>query len=152
MANADSKLDTRGFFSIYKPGQGKYTRFGTVAALAILVLTGAAWIVTGTPLVVLPDLAIRGMEIPALALKTLIVVVWIALGSLFTFWLINKQAFAEFLIMTESEMRKVTWPSRQTVINSTKIVILLTLLLGALLWLVDVGFIKIFEAAGILKN
>jgi preprotein translocase subunit SecE len=152
MANGDSKATQRSFFSIYKPGQGKFVRFGTVGAMAIVVLTGAAWLVRGTPLAALSDVPVMGKEVPGLAVQTLVVVIWIALGALFTFWLVNKERFAEFMIMTESEMRKVTWPSRQTVINSTKIVILLTLLLGIMLWFVDVGFIRIFEMAGILKK
>ena len=53
--------------------------------------------------------------------------------------------------MTESEMRKVTWPTRREVITSTKVVILMTLILAAILWLVDVGFKLLFEALHILK-
>jgi preprotein translocase subunit SecE len=67
-----------------------------------------------------------------------------------TFLVVNTPKIAEFLIMTESEMRKVTWPTRREVINSTKIVILLTLALAFLLWVVDLGFYKLFEALKIL--
>jgi len=56
---------------------------------------------------------------------------------------------AEFMIMTESEMRKVTWPSRKEVISSTRIVILITLILGVLLALVDVGFVQLFHLIGL---
>ncbi len=47
--------------------------------------------------------------------------------------------------MTESEMRKVTWPTRRDVITSTKIVILMTMVLAFMLWLVDIGFYKLFK-------
>ena len=152
MATADSKAAPRKFFSIYKSGQGKYVRFGTVGAMSLIVLTGAAWLVQGTPLVSISDWDLKGFSIPADGIKTGSGVIWIALGALITFWLVNTPSFSEFMIMTESEMRKVTWPSRAMVMNSTKIVIMLTFMLGALLWMVDVGFIKLFEVMHILKK
>ncbi len=141
MASAESKLPKRSFFSVYKPGQGKFVRWGTVAAVAILVLTGAWWLAEGTQL-----------QSATIELKFGAVVLWIALGTLLAFWVVNKPSLAEFMIMTESEMRKVTWPTRQTVINSTKVVIYLTLLLALLLYVVDAGFVKFFEAIKLLKN
>ncbi len=134
-----SKGDRKSLFAIYKPGQGKYVRWGTVAAMALIVGFGMAW--------VYQVFAVKDM-----AVQTIAMCVWLLAGAALTFWLINKPSLAEFMIMTESEMRKVTWPSRQTVINSTKVVIILTLVLGALLWMVDVGFIWFFEWIGILKK
>jgi preprotein translocase subunit SecE len=128
-----------GFFHIYKPGQGKWVRWGTVAALALIAFTGAVWLVQYQGNIAL---------LPTLW-KVLIGVVWILGWALGTFWFVNSVKWAEFMIMTESEMRKVTWPSRREVINSVKIVILLTTMLGFLLWIVDLGFIKIFQWAGI---
>jgi len=72
------------------------------------------------------------------------------LGSLLTFWLVNKPSFAEFMIMTESEMRKVTWPTRRHTFTSTKVVIFMALALAVLLWLVDIGFKTLFEYFKIL--
>ena len=66
-----------------------------------------------------------------------------------TFFVVNRPYLAEFMIMTESEMRKVAWPSRRETISSTKVVILLTVLLGLLLFLVDIGFSKFFIWIGI---
>jgi preprotein translocase subunit SecE len=136
----DGKVEKRGLFSMYKPGQGKYVRWGTVAGLSIFILTGAYWL--GEVV-----LAMYGTPVKAAA-----VVVWVGLLGLATFLLVNSPKFGEFLIMTESEMRKVTWPSRRDVINSTKIVILMTLILALLLWIVDIGFLKLFEVLHILKN
>jgi preprotein translocase subunit SecE len=127
-----------GFFSIYKPGQGKYLRWGTVAGAALFIVCGAYWI---------GQLVRQRMEIPAVATA---VVIWTAVWSFALFILVNTPKFAEFLIMTESEMRKVTWPTRREVINSTKIVILLTLILAFLLWMVDFGFLELFTALKIL--
>ncbi|HUO09741.1 MAG TPA: preprotein translocase subunit SecE [Phycisphaerae bacterium] len=139
MTTLDGKVENRGLFSVYKPGQGKYVRWGTVAGLSIFILTGAYWL--GEVV-----LAMYGTPVKAAA-----VVVWVGVFGMATFLLVNSPKFGEFLIMTESEMRKVTWPSRRDVINSTKIVIIMTLILALMLWIVDIGFLKLFELLHILR-
>jgi len=39
-----------------------------------------------------------------------------------------------------SELRKVTWPSRREVMNLTVVVLVVSLLLGAVLGVADLGF------------
>jgi len=133
MATLDGKTEKRSFFSIYKPGQGLYVRWGTVAGLGLIFVVGAWWLA----------MELKGFN-NTLA-QAAGVTVWLGLGSLLTFWLVNKPNFAEFMIMTESEMRKVTWPTRRQTINSTKVVIFMTLALAVLLWLVDLAFMKLFQ-------
>lgn len=52
--------------------------------------------------------------------------------------------------MTESEMRKVNWPNRIVVMNSTKVVIFLTFVIAVVLGAVDWGFYELFTKIGIL--
>ncbi len=137
--SAKSSSGLAGMFRIYKPGQGKWVRWGTVVGMTIIAFTGAFWLTQKQGNVVM---------LPTIW-KALVGVAWIALWALLTFWFVNSLKYGEFMIMTESEMRKVTWPSRREVINSVKIVILLTVLLGVLLWIVDLGFIKLFQTIGI---
>ena len=137
-ADYSNKAPKRGIFSIYKPGEGKYVRWGTVAGLSILTLTGAYWI---------GHWVFRDYEIQGQAAA---VVVWVAICGLVTFLVVNNPRMADFFIMTESEMRKVTWPTRREVVVSTKVVILLTLGLAFLLWMVDLGFYQLFTALHIL--
>jgi preprotein translocase subunit SecE len=132
------KSTGRSFFSVYKPGQGKYVRWGTVAGAALIILIGAWWMGSSV---------LAGNE---QLIKALGVVIWIAAGALLTFYLVNKPNLAEFLIMTESEMRKVAWPSRRQVIISTRVVIFMTFMLAIILWLVDEGFRRLFEWMHIL--
>jgi len=133
-----------GFFTIYKPGQGKWVRWGTVAALSIVAAAGAYW---------LASKALAAVDTNNKALDAVIqfggAALWLGLWALFAFWFVSTPRWAEFLIMTESEMRKVSWPSRREVINSTKVVIILTLAMGVLLWIVDIGFIQLFKWIGI---
>jgi preprotein translocase subunit SecE len=132
------KGEKRHFFSLYNPGQGTYVRWGTVAGAGLIILAGAWWI--GAKVLGSYDLLAQ----------TIGVVIWIALGAVLSFYLVNRPNLAEFMIMTESEMRKVTWPARRAVIASTRVVIFMTLLLAVLLWLVDVAFKSLFELMKIL--
>ncbi len=43
-----------------------------------------------------------------------------------------------------SELRKVTWPSRQETTRLTTIVIIISAAIGALLGLIDIGFSRLF--------
>jgi preprotein translocase subunit SecE len=132
--------EKRSYFSIYKPGQGKWVRWGTVAGAVLIAGLGAGWLGYYEP-----HLATSGLLWQLVA-----VAIWLLLCAWVTFWFVNSPRWAEFLIMTESEMRKVSWPSRREVINSTKVVILLTFGLGGLLWIVDVGFLGLFKWVGIM--
>ena len=125
------------YFQLYKPTQGKYVRWGTVAALALVIGLGMAWSY---------NLLVNYGEVA----QTVGMVIFAAAGAVVTFLLVNRPRTAEFMIMTESEMRKVNWPSRLVVTNSTKVVIFLTFVIAFMLFVVDRGFIQLFHAIGIL--
>ncbi len=67
-------------------------------------------------------------------------------------WIFNKPRIVDFMIATESEMRKVNWPTRSEVVGSTWIVICGTLLMALLLFVVDLVFATLFQAIGILSG
>ena len=136
----------RGFFQQYKPEQGKSIRWGTLACAGALIVCGAvflydqlqvfegdeAWrllITTGVPIAF-------GVAVFALAW-------WVAFVS---------RTSSDFMIATEGEMKKVSWSSKREIIGSTKVVILFTLLMSVYLFVVDIGFQRLFSALGILKQ
>jgi preprotein translocase SecE subunit len=49
-------------------------------------------------------------------------------------WLMNKQDNVDFLIATDSEMKKVNWTSRKELIGSTKVVIVFMFLIAMFLF------------------
>ena len=51
----------------------------------------------------------------------------------------------EFVQEVLAEFRKVTWPSREELINSTSIVIVVTVVLAFFLGVVDIGLTKVVE-------
>jgi len=73
----------------------------------------------------------------------------VGFGAL-VWYLVNKPKFADFMIATEGEMKKVNWPTRKEITGSTWIVILGTLIMAVLLFLADFGFQFLFREAGVL--
>lgn len=81
----------------------------------------------------------------------------VLLGVL-TFWfawrLVNMPSFADFLIATEAEMNKVSWPTRKRLFQDTIVVLVTTLLLTLFLLLVDVfwGWLLSHRWVGVLPT
>ena len=121
-------------FEIYKRGQGKYTRLGSAFAAALIVGLGClrlykklqAWDV--------------GLWVETMVPAGLFVVL-----ALMIFWLVNKPSIADFMVASESELKKVSWSSRKEIIVSTIIVIVLVILLAIFLGITDLGFSVFFD-------
>ncbi len=79
----------------------------------------------------------------------IIVIVLLLLGALGIFRLVNSTRNADFLIETESELKKVDWSSREEVFGSTKVVIVITLVFLVFMFILD----TIYRAAiNTIKN
>jgi preprotein translocase subunit SecE len=144
-----SGAGSAGFFHIYKSGQGYWTRMGT--ALGALLLAGltAYFFYHHMPV----WLTSSGMPSPKA--KTITVAVigggFVAFGLL-VFWLMNKPSNADFLIATDSEMKKVNWTSRKELIGSTKVVIIFMFLIAFLLFAFDILFGYLFYFMNVLNS
>ena len=112
-------------FGLYKPSQGKLVRQATFLALAVVFAFGCFSLSSG---------ALGGESQPVrvgVPLAVWLLLCWVA------FRVVNFQRFAEFLISVESELDKVVWPGRRQVMQSTVVVIVTMLCLGAFLFVVD---------------
>jgi preprotein translocase SecE subunit len=141
-----------GFFSIYKSGQGYWTRMLTGAAGALLLALICHWLYA-TVLVrwarPAPPAEQTGLTVP----HRVMIVTAFALGIIFLAWRqMNKPRVVDFLIATESEMKKVNWTDRKALIGSTKVVIIFMFLIAIILFLFDVLFGWVFFGIGILKH
>ena len=138
-----------GFFTIYKKGQGYWTRMGTAAGAVLIGALIAQFLFEYTP-------AWFGLtEANEAKLRTQ-VQVGVAAGFFLVFavvaWrIMNKPGNADFLIATDSEMKKVNWTSRRELIGSTKVVIIFMFLIAAILFVIDVLFGYLFQFIGVLK-
>ncbi len=131
-----------GMFTIVKRGQGYWTRMGTaiVAVMLIaLISINLAQILKGT-FSVKPGLSIGFGVLTGVVL------------SLLSWRLMNKPSHVEFLIATDSEMKKVNWTSKADLIGATKIVIIFMFFIAAYLLLMDVIFGYFFKLITVLKT
>lgn len=119
---------------IYKKGQGRYARRTAYLLGAALILFGAyrffatfnsvgkhVWV---SDLPLLGDLTLYKVE----------AFVVFALGLLGMHLILNRAWLADLLIDTEQEMRKVSWPSKSEVWSATKVVVLVTFVVGLALY------------------
>jgi preprotein translocase SecE subunit len=61
----------------------------------------------------------------------------IAAGIWFAWRVVNYPPFADFLIATEAELNKVSWPTRTRLVRDTVVVLVTTVLLAVFLFVMD---------------
>jgi len=108
----------------YKSGQGSWARLGTFAVLVLAIL---AAIYSYTRTFAGANPAIKYGLPTALG----------AVAGWAAYRLVHWPRYADFLITTESEINKVSWPSRQEVRMSTIVVLVLAIFLAIFLSAVD---------------
>jgi len=118
-------------FRIHKSGQGRYVRVGTAiaAGLVALVLCHYVWLLLTRH--VSDDFAYKVYvvyTVPAVLFAAMAVV---------TAYYLNKPKAADFLIATESEMKKVAWSSKAELVGSTIVVIVTVFLLAVFIYFAD---------------
>jgi len=141
--------DRPGFFHIYKPGQGYWTRMGTAGAALLIAALTAHFLYQYMHI----WLGKAGMSESAARPAAIYIIggLLIAFG-LFLWYLMNKPTNADFLIATDSEMKKVNWTSKRELIGSTKVVIIFMFLIAFLLFAFDIIFGYLFYFMDVLKS
>jgi len=134
-----------GFFHVYKSGQGYWTRMLTALGAALIILLIGHFLYTYLPTWSDTLSRKRGVMIG-------IVLAVMAGLSLVAFYFTNKATNVDFLIATDSEMKKVNWTSRAELIGSTKIVIIFVVLISAILFVIDIVFGYLFYFLKVLKQ
>jgi len=125
---------------IYKPGQGVYVRWGTAVGAGLIAAAFARFLYE--QLALARNDWVR-MLVPVVALVLLLYGILRLVGQ--------NRKMVDFLLATEGEMKKVNWSSRREVFGATRVVIVTVLLLGLLLFVVDVLFMFFFESIHVLR-
>ena len=124
-----------GFFKLYKPGQGYWTRLGTgLGAAAVIIFI--AWFTFDQSRLLIGD----GKK----NLQFGISVAVAAILALIAWWLMNGAKRAQFLIDTDSEMKKVNWAGWSELIGSTRVVVFFMVLTAVILFTLDTQFHALF--------
>lgn len=131
-----------GFFTVYKKGQGYYTRLGTALGVALLIVVMGLFVYEQTGVFSQSN----SKTIPAAATGVVVLI-----GALVAWRIMNKPKAVDFLISTDSEMKKVNWTSREELIGSTKIVILFLFVIALALFLIDLIAGGVFYKMGLIK-
>jgi preprotein translocase SecE subunit len=154
------QIEDQGWFSTtpYKKSQGLRVRRATI--MGILLLAGCGiysmlrhntlatvakhWAISvpftgGRELILLPDVRIT------LPLVLAGLTLW------FAWRVVNFPTFADFLIATEAELNKVSWTTRQRLIQDTIVVMVTVILLTVFLFVVDQGWAFVLTRIGVLQ-
>ena len=123
-------------FGIYKPNQGRMVRQFTFFAIAILAAFGCITLANER---FIPFAQSIKVGVP---LGIWLFFCWIA------FRLVNIPKFADFLVSVESELEKVTWPTRNEVVQATIVVLCTMFFLGLFLFLIDLLWTWLFSFIG----
>jgi preprotein translocase SecE subunit len=132
------------FYTIYKSGQGYWTRMCTLIGVALLGIMLSYTLYDKIPGFF--DNPARGRRVGASVAGIFLVVYTVV-----SLYMMNKPANVDFLIATDSEMKKVNWTSRKELMGSTKIVVIFMLLVAVFLFSVDWVFHLLFFLARVLK-
>jgi len=124
---------------IYKKGQAKNYRVAFAAVAAILSLYASySWFTW------LYGDSLFGQD--WLRIDWIGAAIILAGGLLCAFWLafVNRKS-VDYVVTTEEEMRKVTWPTRDELVSSSIIVVVVMVVLGIVTTVFDLAFVQILN-------
>jgi preprotein translocase subunit SecE len=124
---------------IYKRTQGRITRQATFGAVVLLVAAGC-WSLWYTMLET--DERIRAA----------IVAVVMLVGIFGAFRLVNMPRFADFLINVETEMTKVSWPTKTELVRTSGVVMVVIFGMTGVLFGYDFVLKELFQFIGVLPS
>ncbi len=133
-------------FEFYKKGQGYYTRLCTGLGIGFLLMLGCFALYNA--LGVLNKEGSSAGQWIQMGIPFVIFVV----GGWGVFKLVNWPQFADFMISTEGEMKKVSWSTRKEVIGATRIVIFSMFLMSIMLAATDFIFNWVFTSIGVILD
>ena len=141
-----TKSGGSSFFAIYKKGHGYWTRMGTAIGAGCLGLIVAFELYSQIPTF------LHGTQQHDKRVAFIAAAVFLIAYTLWAWWFTNKPSTVEFLVATDSEMKKVNWTTREELIGSTKIVIVFMFIIAIFLFTCDIVFGAFFHLIGVLKT
>jgi preprotein translocase subunit SecE len=132
--------------TIYKRGQGYYTRMCTGVAGGAIIAIGCFRLFQK-----LEGMTFQSQTTKIVVQSLLPLAIFSGLAFLI-YWLVNKPVVADFMIAAEGELKKVSWSSRKEITASTMVVIGVMLVMSVALLLVDIGLQVFFQWIGLIPG
>ncbi len=132
----------------YKSNQGRLVRQLTMLGIWAICLC-AAYKFFQMPFEDVKSIPVLGL-LSMKMVRGVVALVLALVGIWIGFRLVNMSSFADFLIAVESEMVKVSWPSKAELYSSTIVVLVMFLLLSGMIFVFDLIWIKIFTVIHVL--
>ncbi len=137
----------------FKPGQGRWVRVCAFGGLAAMVGFGcvAFYKLPETTSLWWADLWQRPIFGKVLAVKPILFPSLAIFGTVLfaTFLLLNRAKWGDFLIETEGELKKVSWPPRKEYVGSAFVVVIVVVVISMFLHVADLGLTKLMIQLGI---
>ena len=133
----------------YKEDQGRLARMAAFWSVTLLVLFGCTFV--HDILIQFDSMTaqIAGIRLPVVGVDLtwafVISVTLFVVGVVVTHRWQRRPKVADLLIDTEAELKKVNWPTMQEVMNSSIVVIVCVLLIGAFLAFADLFLARIMK-------
>ncbi len=145
-----SSADRGSLFAIYKKGQGYWTRMGTAFGAAVVLGLTLLFLYRDFIPYFQIDVKLQSLlGLTTTAWRLILSGVVTLLGVLLVWWIMNAPRRAQFLIDTDSELKKVNWASRNELFASTKVVIFFMLLIALSLFVFDQQYHGLFFSMGV---
>jgi len=127
-------------FDIYKKGQGVAARWITAVTLGALSAFGSYELREYLSGKLADDVGREYLLLDAVPWSMPIAAVVFLAAMIGVAFVVNNKRFVDYLIASETELRKVAWPKRDELKRQTVVVIVTMLLFAALLLVADVIF------------
>lgn len=125
----------------YKEDQGRHARMAAFWTLTLLVLFGCHFLFEQLVQFDAMQEPVGGVRIPVVGVDLspafLVAAMLFGTGAYFVHRWQAKPKVADLLIDTEDELKKVTWPTLEEVVNSSIVVVMFVVFIGAYLALAD---------------
>jgi preprotein translocase SecE subunit len=155
-------FEDQGWFSTQrlKPMQGQKVRRATMLGIIFLVGAGIWTLYSHGTLNTVDNIWTITIPFTSYALPLLpdvrytVPLLLAAAGLWLAFRVVHLPVFADFLIATEAELNKVSWPTRKSVVQDTIVVLTTVLMLTVFLFLVDIGWGWLLsrEVVGVIRQ
>jgi len=120
------------YFGIYKRELANRSRIVTAVSLGILTAMGAGWLKR-----IFGDVGSKDLLGVGISWGHILAAIFVIGSIAGIFYLVNSKRCVDFLIETEAELAKVSWPTKKEFLGATIVVIFTMFFFGIYLFVVD---------------